>query len=57
MVTAYIKYVLDGYKVNARRFLVKDDLSISITECMDALVGEIEQEAWIMELPFVEGNS
>lgn len=55
LVTAYMNYALDGYKVKASRFLVKDDLSISITECMDALVGEIEQEAQIMEFPFVEG--
>ena len=56
LVTAYMNYVLDGYKVKASRFLVKDDLSISITECMDALIGEIEQEAQIMEFPFVEGK-
>ena len=56
LVTAYMNYALDGYKVKASRFLVKDDLSISITECMDALMGEIEQEVWIMEFPFVEGN-
>lgn len=57
LVTAYMSYVLEGYKVKASRFLVKDDLSISITECMDALVGEIEQEAQRMEFPFVEGNA
>lgn len=56
LVTAYMDYALDGYKVKASRFLVKDDLSISITECMDALIGEIEQETWIKEFPFVEGN-
>ena len=56
LVTAYMNYVLDGYKVRAIRFLVKDDLQISITECMDALVGEIEQDARIMEFSFVEGK-
>ena len=56
LVTAYMDYALDGYKVKASRFLVKDDLSISITECIDALIGEIEQETWIKEFPFVEGN-
>ena len=56
LVTAYMNYVLDGYKVRASRFLVKDDLSISITECMDALVEEIEQESRIIEFPFVEGK-
>ena len=56
LVTAFMNYALEGYKVKASRFLVKDDLPITITECMDALVGEIEQEAQIMEFPFVEGN-
>ena len=56
LVTAYINYALEGYKVKASRFLVKDDLPTTITECMDALVGEIEQETQIMEFPFVEGN-
>lgn len=56
LVTAYMNYALEGYKVKASRFLVKDDLPITITECMDALVREIEQETQIMEFPFVEGN-
>ena len=56
LVTAYMNYALEGYKVKASRFLVKDDLSLTITECMDALVDEIEQETQIMEFPFVEGN-
>ena len=56
LVTAYMNYALDGYKVKASRFLVKDDLSRSIWECMDALVEEIRQEAQIIEFPFVEGK-
>lgn len=56
LVTAYINYALEGYKVKASRFLVKDDLSLTITECMDALVDEIEKETQVMEFPFVEGN-
>lgn len=56
LVTAYMNYALEGYKVKASRFLVKDDLSITIGECMDALVEEILQETQIMEFPFVEGK-
>ena len=56
LVTAFMNYAIEGYKVKASRFLVKDDLSITIAECMDALVGEIEQETQIMEFTFVEGN-
>ena len=47
----YMNYALNGYKVKVSRFLVKDDLSITITECMDALVGEIEQTVQVMEFP------
>lgn len=56
LVSAYMNYALDGYKVKASRFLVKDDLSISVCECMDVLVEEIRQEAQIIEFPFVEGK-
>ena len=56
LVTAYMNYALEGYKVKASRFLVKDDLPVTITECMDALVEEIEQETKTMEFSFVEGN-
>jgi DNA-binding LytR/AlgR family response regulator len=35
LVTAYMNYALDGYKVKACRFLLKDDLANTINECMD----------------------
>lgn len=38
LVTAFIDYVLEGYKVNAMRYLLKDTLESSITECMDAIL-------------------
>ena len=56
LVTAYIGYALEGYKVEANRFLVKDDLEDSITECMDTLVRKLEQDAQVMDFSFVEGN-
>ena len=56
LVTAFMNYAIEGYKVKASRFLVKDDLPVTITEYMDALVEEIEQETKTMEFPFVEGN-
>jgi DNA-binding LytR/AlgR family response regulator len=43
LVTAYMNYALDGYKVNASRFLLKDDLSNTINECMDDLIAEIQK--------------
>ena len=38
LVTACVNYALDGYKVKASRFLLKDDLE---QECMDDILREI----------------
>lgn len=37
-VTGYMDYVLDGYKVGAFRYLVKDSLDVSFVECMEAVL-------------------
>lgn len=52
LVTAYVNYALDGYKVKASRFLLKDDLEQTLQECMD----DILQEERVVEFGFVEGN-
>lgn len=56
LVTAYVNYALDGYKVKASRFLLKDDLKQTLQECMDDLLREIMQENRLVEFGFVEGN-
>ncbi len=56
LVTAHMDYALDGYKVKASRFLLKDDLEQTITECMDALLKEIKQKEQVVEFSFVEGK-
>lgn len=56
LVTAYINYALDGYKVKASRFLLKDDLEQTLPECMDDILQEIRQEEQVVEFDFVEGN-
>ncbi len=56
LVTAYMNYVLDGYKVKASRFLLKDDLEQTIGECMDDLICEIGKNNQVVEFPFVEGK-
>jgi len=56
LVTAYVNYALDGYKVKAGRFLLKDDLEQTLQECMDDILREIRQEEWVVEFGFVEGN-
>ena len=56
LVTAYMNYVLDGYKVKASRFLLKDNLADTIEECMDDLISEIKKNSRILEFRFVEGT-
>ena len=56
LVTAYVNYALDGYKVKASRFLLKDDLEQTQQECMDDILREIRQEERVVEFGFVEGN-
>ncbi len=38
LVTAFMNYVLEGYKVNAVRYLMKDTLEAALPECMDAIL-------------------
>ena len=56
LVAAYVNYALDGYKVKASRFFLKDDLEQTRQECMDDILREIRQEERVVELGFVEGN-
>lgn len=37
-VTAFIDYALEGYKVNAVRYIMKDTLQTAIPECMNAIL-------------------
>ena len=56
LVTAYMNDALDGYKVKASRFLLKDDLADTIGECMDDLIAEMKKDGQILEFRFVEGT-
>ena len=52
LVTAYVNYALDGYKVKASRFLLKDDLEQTLPECVE----DILREERMVEFGFVEGS-
>lgn len=43
-ITAYIEYSLEGYKVNAIRYLIKNNTNFenSLEECMDAVLSQIK---------------
>lgn len=56
MVTAFINYALDGYKVRASRFLVKDDLDKTLPECMDDIYRQIQKKTKHILFSCVEGT-
>ena len=56
LVTAYMNYALDGYKVKASRFLIKDDLDNTFVECMDHICGEMLRKSKDIMLSCVEGE-
>ena len=56
LVTAFINYALDGYKVRASRFLVKDDLDKTLPECMDDICRQIRKKTKNMLFSCVEGD-
>lgn len=41
-VTAFIDYALEGYKVNAVRYLMKDTLELAMEECMTAIMQKMQ---------------
>ena len=54
LVTAFINYVLEGYKVNAVRYIMKDTLDTAIAECMDAVMEKMKVAR--VSFSFVEGE-
>lgn len=57
-VTAYINYTLDGYKVEAIRYILKDKNKLieSIYESMDAIFYKMNYVVIKKEIPFIEGK-
>lgn len=57
-VTAYITYALEGYKVGATRYLLKEDDSLESTlkECLDTIVDRMDYKKAICEFDFQNGK-
>lgn len=57
-VTAYISYALDGYKVDAVRYLLKTDstFSKSMRECLDTIIEKMNYKEEWMEFEFQIGK-
>lgn len=57
-VTAFINYTLDGYRVNAFRYLLKtaDNFEENLAECMDAIFQKLSIVPEHREIRFIEGK-
>lgn len=53
-VTAFIDYALEGYKVNAVRYIMKDTLDTAVPECMDAILRKMQMQQ--VAFSFMEGE-
>lgn len=53
-VTAFINYVLEGYKVDAVRYIMKDTLDTAVEECMDAILQKMRVSQ--VSFCFLEGE-
>lgn len=47
---------LDGYRVKAERFLVKEDIETTLPECLDEVFRELAQKNKKLSFSFVEGE-
>lgn len=56
LVTAFMNYALEGYKVRASRFLIKDDLDKTFDECMDDICKDIRKKTKAITFNCVEGE-
>lgn len=57
-ITAYINYTLEGYKVDAIRYILKDDenLKESLNECLSAIRDKMNYQIVKKEFTFREGE-
>lgn len=55
-VTTFIDYAMDGYRMNAIRYLLKDMLEESLPECVEAIVHKLSLQACERQYNFMEGE-
>ena len=53
-ITIMMDYALEGYRVDAVRYILKDDLESLLPECMDTILQKKQERE--MEFPFVGGK-
>ena len=56
-ITAFLDYSLEGYKVHAIRYILKDSgkMQEAIDECIDAILKEENKKVIKMKIEFIEG--
>ncbi len=54
LVTAFISYALEGYKVGAVRYIMKDALEVQLEECMDTVLKKMQFRQ--IAFSFIEGE-
>lgn len=57
-VTAYITYALEGYKVGAARYLLKEEAGLenALKECLDTITEHMKEEEAVCEFEFQNGR-
>lgn len=57
-VTAFVNYTIEGYKVDAVRYILKDNKNLvaSVYECMDAIHEKMDYKVTWAEFDFCEGT-
>lgn len=55
-ITIMMDYALEGYRVNAVRYILKDDLDRLLPECMDTILEKRGKKKQEMEFSFVGGR-
>lgn len=55
-ITGFVDYAVDGYRVEAVRYILKDMLEKMLVECMDTVLKKIDIERPVIEYQFIEGK-
>jgi DNA-binding LytR/AlgR family response regulator len=55
-VTGYVNYALEGYKVDAIRYIMKDTLTVSMVECMNTIIKKMQIQINKIEFNFMNGK-
>ena len=55
-ITIRVEYCLESYKVDAMRFIIKEDLENSLQECLESVLHRMQEKIVKMKFPFVGGE-